>query len=278
MSWQQLKKSKMLFVLVGGLLVSGCSSTGTEPSAVNDVTPTASSPANTQEKGLTTCAVAPEYATTKPTFALATSGCPMAHCSPDMSDRVSIAPPRSSQVQTLWQDQAPIGSSFGLGCSSNGSIVVCSYANADDPGVDTVVAYNASGQRLWSSGNCMGRLALGSAPLIGQDGSVIAASEGYMVRFDANGKVIWRTTLPEGLPISPVVTSSGVILIAASGQGAAASSPLSTYDSQTGAALGELCVKENPTDANCFDTINTPGVEGNRAYISMAKPDADNVG
>lgn len=222
------------------------------------------------------CNAASPYVTNPPAFSLATAGCPMAHCAPTMSDRVSLASPRGG-VQTLWQDQSPVGSSFGLGCSSSGSLIVCSYYNGNGF-QDNIVAYNINGKRLWTSRDCMGRIALGSAPIIGADNSVIVASMGVLMRFDSKGNVIWRQALPSGLPISPVITKSGVILIAVAAQEGSTdpnAGALSAYDSKTGAPLGTLCVKR-PQDSSCYDTVNTPGVDGNRAYISMVRPDDPN--
>ncbi len=62
-----------------------------------------------------------------------------------------------------------------------------------------------------------------------------------------------------GTPISPVQLANGLLLVATRG------GPVALYDSQSGALLAQLSLQEG---AATYDTVNTPGVGGNRAYLS----------
>lgn len=203
------------------------------------------------------------------TFQPAPAGCAMAHCDGRMSDLVRLAPPRSANVAVRFHDAAPAGSGLGLGCSSNGRVAVCSYNNTTS---DNVVAYRSDGSRLWTSENLLNSTAFASAPMVNSGGGVIAADDTSLIRFSATGAVIWRSATPGGIPISPVVTTSGIVVLATRG------GPVSAFDSTTGDLLGSLHVRQSPGDPEYFDTLNTPCVAGNRVYISMMRRnDPDNT-
>jgi outer membrane protein assembly factor BamB len=93
-------------------------------------------------------------------------------------------------------------------------------------------------------------------------GGVIAADSARVIRFDPDGDVIWDTATPGGLPISPVITENGTVVLATW------NGPVSAYDSETGEKLAELWIREYPGDPGFFETTNTPGVRVNRVYVS----------
>jgi outer membrane protein assembly factor BamB len=207
-------------------------------------------------------------------------GCPTPHCDYSMSDQsnMEIPPlvsgrfgvPRSPKV--IWSDRVASGSLVGLGCVADGQqFAVCS----NNSPVDAVRAYTFDQMgRLkikWKSGRELGNTAFTSAPSILADGSVIAADKEYLVMFEPDGKVLWKSALPQptgsgsALPISPVIASTGHILVATLG------GPVSLYDlggkgKQT--SVLELTQPDPLTgELIRFQTANTPCVRGDRAYI-----------
>ncbi|MEO8663297.1 MAG: PQQ-binding-like beta-propeller repeat protein [Bryobacteraceae bacterium] len=191
-------------------------------------------------------------------FWVAPAGCAMAHCDPQMSDLVNMLPPPGPSVILRAHDTLSVGSGIGLGCSSNGVTAVCSYKSASG---DAVVAYGPGGKRLWTSGTALGASAYMSAPMIDAQGSVITADKSHVVRFSARGKPVWFVPSAGGYPISPVQTSNGAIFLATAG------GPVSAYDSLSGAQLGSLYLYQAGQGGSYFDTVNTPCVAGNRAYV-----------
>jgi len=195
---------------------------------------------------------------------VAPQGCGMAHCDRDLSDAVRLPPPRGSAV-ARWHDLEAGGSQYGLGCSSNGSVAVCTFANSSD-GPPNVKAYSIDGLQLWSS-PLLGKSAAASAPIVDRSGGAIVADSASVVRYDARGAVLWTTATPGGTPISPNITDNGAVVLAAF------NGPMSTYDLASGAALGILwltdtLVVDGQSVPGFFDTLNTPAVSGNRVYVS----------
>jgi hypothetical protein len=195
-------------------------------------------------------------------IAPARTGCAMAHCDTRMSDDAHAEPPRAAMTSLQWHDTVPAGALTGLGCASNGSFVVCSYTGT---GGDNVVAYDPTGARLWTSGTLLDSAAWTSAPLIARDGSVIAADDRVVVRFAHDGTVLWQTPTPGGRPISPVVTDSGLIVLATKG------GPVSAYRGSDGALVGSLLLRTDPSDPEILETVNTPCVRGDRVYIATQR-------
>ncbi|MGH2543071.1 MAG: PQQ-binding-like beta-propeller repeat protein [Ardenticatenaceae bacterium] len=204
-------------------------------------------------------------------FELATIGCSMAHCDPRLSDRAGLVPPGAG-ADLIWHDLVEgvpgtfLGSSKGLGCVSNGTDVACTFGRQEDElcNRDTLIAYgyaDLSGDpfRKWTSGDVLNCTAFTSAPLMDVEGGVITADSTRVVRFAANGDVLWQTVTPGGRPVSPVITSNGIIVLATS-QG-----PIYAYDNQTGALIDNLILTEG---SGRYDTNNTAAVRDNRAYIT----------
>jgi hypothetical protein len=196
----------------------------------------------------------------------ARTGCAMAHCDTRMSDHANAEPPRTPATTVQWHDTAAPGALFGLGCSSNGTLIACSYTG---DGGDNLVAYDASGTRLWTSRAVLDGSAWTSAPLILRDGSVIAADDRVVVRFAPDGAVVWQTATPGGRPISPVVTDAGIIVLATQG------GPVSAYRGSDGSLVGALVIKADPSDPEIFETVNTPCVRGERVYVSTQRTNDD---
>jgi len=197
-------------------------------------------------------------------FQVAEQGCSMAHCDVSMSDNAKMRAPTGWDTQILWHDSIPAGSNQGLGCSSNGTLAVCTYKNP----VESLVMYDARGARLWTSEDHLGDWAWASAAMIDDRGGVIAADATYVIRFLPDGNVKWKTEIPGGgLPISPVITSSGVVVVATRG------GPIAAFDNVTGLVLGWIYLIDSPGDTEFYDTWNTPCVRGNRIYVSTEKRD-----
>ena len=66
-------------------------------------------------------------------FSLPGSGCPMAHCDNQMSNRINmLAPVDATNLTLIAHDLTTGGSNIGLGCSSNGTgnTVACTLDNS----------------------------------------------------------------------------------------------------------------------------------------------------
>lgn len=196
-------------------------------------------------------------------FALGHTGCPMAHCDPAMSDRDPLPAPLTSQVAQRWHDSAVPGSAVGLGCASNGRIAACSLTGPAGSSGPFLVAYDAGGHRLWDSGTLLDSFSFTSAPMVAEDGSVIAADDRLLVRFDPGGGIHWSTQTAGGIPISPTLVR-GAVTLATKPAAGSSSAPVSAYDLETGTQLARLDLTgpEGP-----FGTVNTPGARGGRIYV-----------
>jgi hypothetical protein len=191
------------------------------------------------------------------TFVLAPQGCSMAHCDMDLSGAANAAAPLSSDTRVVITNHTP-GASLGLGCTSNYKIVACTYNSM----TRSLIVFDGDGNRIFDSSRLLDSTAFTSVPLISTTGEVIAADDQTLVRFAADGNIVWQTSIVgTGTPISPVLTNNGVILLATSGD------VISSYDVETGARLGAFPVK---LDGLNYGTQNTPSVNGNRVYVSMA--------
>lgn len=191
-------------------------------------------------------------------FMPAARGCPMAHCDPAMSDRVRMPVP--AVVTPGWSDPSAASPDTGLGCSSNGVIAVCSLGGPSGP---YLRAYDPDGNLLWHSGETLNSSAWTSAPMVDEHGGVIAADDAVLARFAPGGAVVWTSPTPGGTPISPTITANGVIVLAT------LRGPISAFDSRTGKLLGVLDLRDTLGGLpGRFETMNTPGVRGNRVYVS----------
>jgi outer membrane protein assembly factor BamB len=196
---------------------------------------------------------------------LAIGGCAMAHCDQTMSDQTGLTVPTGA-VTSLWHDTSVQGSVYGLGCSSNATVAVCSFTNGFLKPT-TLREYRADGTKLWSSTVLKGGTAYYSAPMVDPNGGAIAADNTKVVRFRPDGSVAWQTATPGGNPISPVITDDAAIVLATE------KGPVSAYDAATGALIAKLSISDTLTiggiaTTGIFDTVNTPAVNGNRIYVS----------
>ncbi len=195
-------------------------------------------------------------------FQVAEQGCSVAHCDVRMSDIANMPAPTGWDTQILWHDPVPAGMHMGLGCSSNGETAVCTY---QDTTGDNLVAYDARGNRLWTSGHHLGTWAWPSIAMIDDLGGVIATDDEYLIQFRPDGTVKWKTATPGGIPHSPVITNNGVVITTPY------NGPLAAFCSVTGNFLGHLYLTDTPGSTDYYDTDNTPCVLGNRFYVSTAK-------
>jgi hypothetical protein len=195
---------------------------------------------------------------------LPSAGCPMAHCDNDLSGSLNIhLPVIASEVSLVAHDISTKGSGFGLGCVSNGNggTVACSLDQAQSTGSNLVV-YDGDGNRKWSS-NLFNAHAYDSAPMIDASGNVVATDNATIARFDSNGNVVWRNTVPRGVPFSPVAVNGTMIFIATLG------GPVYLYSFTDGALLGTLSITDESGAA--YGTVNTPSVNGSAVYVSLQK-------
>lgn len=195
---------------------------------------------------------------------LAPAGCAQAHCDQALSGNAQEPAP-AGPVAPLWHDTSVAGSLAGLGCSSNTSLVACSFAST--PSQPTSLrAYSPGGAVLWSS-TLLNTHAATSAPMVSPAGGVIAADSVQLVSYNQDGSLAWSTNTPGGTPWSPVITDQGVIVLATTG------GPISAYDAATGKLLSTLWLNGTVTAGGVvhtgyYETLNTPAVNGNRVYIS----------
>jgi hypothetical protein len=198
-----------------------------------------------------------------PVFQVAERGLPMAHGDVRMSDNIHLPAP-SVAPSLRWHDAGPSGSGGGIGATSNGKIIACTYLGARG---DNLVVYGARGERLWTSGDLLDAASPASVPLLDEEGGVIAADDRSVVRFGPGGDVRWNTSTPGGVCISPVITDSGIVVLATLG------GPVSAFDSRDGQLVGSLRLPADSDGGQFFDTVNTPCVRGNRIYISAQLTD-----
>jgi PQQ-like domain len=182
----------------------------------------------------------------------------MSHCDSQMSDQGNMMVPEG-ELDILWADRDPVGAPYMVGCASNGITAVCSFGPfGNDP---FLKAYNGDGDVLWSY-NGLGPLASISAPMIDDQGRVIACDARNIVMLDDQGSLLWKIELPGGIPISPVVTENGLVIVTTT------SGWIYAVDPDTGTKLGNG-LQFTDTIGNkkgIFSTRNTPTVQGNRIY------------
>jgi len=138
----------------------------------------------------------------------------MAHCDSRLSDQVGTRVP--SVANLIAVDAIPPGGG-GLGCVSNLQVVASSF-RGDPFRQSNIVVYDADGRRVWEDGGMLGWQAWMSAPIIGTDGSFIAADQYWVLRAQpATNTLLWRTAKPDpGTPISPVLigTDQSMVFLA----------------------------------------------------------------
>ncbi len=207
-------------------------------------------------------------------------GCPMAHCTPNLNDQIALKLPSSPKVVLTDLDSASSGSGRGLGCSSNGTIVACSFfaASRTDPGLKV---YDGSGSILFTDQSVLSvpltHYAQTSAPIVFGDASyptnaVLAADDCHVALVEQIGSTwtqIWESAIPTCIsavpdsPVSPVplgnATNANIFLFQTNHTGS-----IYTYNLQTGAILhsgtvqdaqGNVCISNNTPAVN--DVSNT---------------------
>ena len=127
------------------------------------------------------------------------------------ADWVEMGVPTGA-VAMRWRDTTAAGSTYGLGCSSNGSVAACSFGGTGLAG-PFLKAYDADGTVLWTAGDGLNSNAYTSAPMVAADGGVIAADNRVVTRFGPSGNVIWSVAHAGGAPVSPTVTENGVVVL-----------------------------------------------------------------
>ncbi len=199
-------------------------------------------------------------------FVQATTGCPGAHCDAQMSDIMNNVAVPEGAVRDRWHVTPDrwfhtLGSRRGIGCSSNGSILACSFYYAERKKGAFVRVYDGDGSLLWDTKK-LSEMAFASAPLISPTGEVIAADDTTIIRFNSGGSIDWQTTV-DATATSPVLTESG-ILIAATLEG-----PIFALDSASGQIRAQLSLADWNTESGLWATTNTPAVRGERFYLPM---------
>jgi hypothetical protein len=195
-----------------------------------------------------------------PIFRPAVAGCAMAHCDAVLSDQARVNAP-AGPVAVRWTDPTAAGSMDGLGCVANGIVAACTFGGTGTTGPYLRV-YTPGGKVLWTSRDILNATSNYSAPLINGSSEVIAADDTRVVRFATNGSVVWNSPTPGGVPISPVVTANGAVVLATFG------GPISAYSSSTGALIETLDLTTTiDGQTGRFETANTPAVRDNRIYV-----------
>jgi hypothetical protein len=128
-----------------------------------------------------------------------------------MTDFVAQTPPGvNGSVYIKSSDQTDSGVSVGDGCVSNGARVVCSYRQS----WNALVVYDGNGNTLWGSGALLDNHTYSGLPIIGADGSMLAADDQHIYAFNPDGSVAWVTVNPGGTPVSLVPTPNGALAAA----------------------------------------------------------------
>jgi outer membrane protein assembly factor BamB len=203
-------------------------------------------------------------------FTLPEKGGGMAHCDPKMSDFINMPIPEKD-VNIVWHNcdiPGEFGGSKGLGFSSNGKIAAASYSGLSN----NLIIYDYDGNRLWKSGDLLNALACASAPMVDIHGRVIACDNKVVLMVDtydvdADGKILeWKSDLVDGgLPISPILTEDGTLIIATT------NGPIYAFNIHDGSLLAMRYLNDNidaEPSTGYYETINTPCVHGNRIYVS----------
>ena len=201
----------------------------------------------------------------------------MAHCDSRLSDQTrTIAPSLANLIAT---DSTPVGGG-GLGCVSNLQIVACSF-RGDPQRQSNLVVYDADGQRIWEDGGLLGWQAWMSAPILGSDGSVIAADQYSVFRAQpSTNTMLWRMAKPDpGTPISPVLAGEdrSMLLLATKDNLSGGEPAMTVWDVENGALLSHMPLRD-PANGKLYITRNTPAVSGNRAYVLASRMDDETDG
>lgn len=190
-------------------------------------------------------------------FTPAPNACAQAHCDSTMSDQAVLAPPLTIARTTY---DATGGASIGLGCSTNNTIFACSFQTA--PGL---IAYDAAGVRICTSGNELDGQAYHSAPAIDAAGKIVAGDSNHIVEFDSTSvsdgvcRVVWRSAALNGSPVSPVFDPANNLVLGATGTGWVYA--ISTVDGTTAAST------QMTNGGNTYLTTNTPCVANGAIFI-----------
>lgn len=216
---------------------------------------------------------------------LSTSGCPMAHCSPQIDGAENIDVPTNG-AYSAWQfTQRRVGFSTSLGCSTGQYLVVCAGTNlqTDKNAFDSayVHAFDLQGHVLWDSRRLLDQFVAGGVPLIdSQDNSYL--SDNYsIVSFSPEGVVRWRVPNPANMVVVSFNLLPSGWLVGQAGIGLGRSLVM-VINPQTGAVASNLdlaaTLNGSPGD---WATANTVAVVGNRLYTvtqlqSFSKSGANN--
>jgi len=141
--------------------------------------------------------------------------CSMAHCNPQMSDFVQQTPPGTDgNVYIKSSDPWNTGVSTGDGCISNGTYAACAYKQS----WNALVVYDGNGNTVWGSGDLLDNQEFAGLPIMQADGSVVAADDQHIYKFNSDGSVAWSYPTPGGVPIGLVPTPNGAIVAGTAGR------------------------------------------------------------
>ncbi len=189
-------------------------------------------------------------------------GCAMAHCEPGLSDHTLSNIPTGTVARIWGPHRAAGGSTYGLGCTANTRIAACAYLTG-------LSVYTGAGHIQWEKE--LGVAAWTSAPIVTPLDTVVAASLGQLVHYDAQGEELWRQTDFDGYAISPVILAPEPILIIATSGG-----QLFAFDLWSGERLAGPYDIEYMAGGLVYSCriINTPGVrvDHQRFYVSTQCP------
>ena len=185
-------------------------------------------------------------------------GCPMAHCTRHLANMVRVVAPEVGSIARY--DALSDGSNKGLGCSSNKSVVACSFNAATPP---NLIVYDANGLRVFEdSSGILNSSAYTSAPIVFESGKVLAADDTNLVLFHEDGTLAWKSAKPDSSdPLSPILIRADIVMLATSEGGT-----MSTWDLRNGKLLSTYRLSR-PQECGDYDTVNTPTADGTRAYV-----------
>ena len=135
--------------------------------------------------------------------------CSMAHCNPQMTDFAPQTPPGiDGNVYVKSIDSWNIGVAAGDGCISNGTYAACAYKQS----WNALVVYDGNGNTVWGSRDLLDDQTFSGLPIMQADGSVVAADDQHIYKFNPDGSIAWSYPTPGGIPIGLVPTPNGAIV------------------------------------------------------------------
>lgn len=217
------------------------------------------------------------------------------------------APPSGSPLTQRFHDSGTAGSSKGLGCVTDNSIIACTYGDgplcASGEPIDTLVIYSSTGSILYRSDCTFDSTAQGSVPIITSGGDVFMSDDKIIARvskdpvthlypspgaFSWCRDFTWNTPVPcgtsgtgtntrlvrqPGPSVSPKLLSNGTMIVfATQAPGYVFAFYADNGDFIARQQVTDICGGGTTPPTCLFETRNTPAASytgTNRFYVSM---------